>query len=222
MKEERKIVIVDDHPIVRQGFAQLIDNEDDLHVCGEAEDAPNALSLISEKKPDLVLLDISLKESNGLELIKDLAKRMPEIKILVISLHDETVYAERALHAGAKGFIMKVASTEKLITAIRQVLSGQLYVSDKIREKLLSRMVDSGSAKQKSPIDLLSDRELEIFQLIGEGLSTKNISEKLSLGIKTVETHKAHIKSKLRLKNSNELMRFAVKWSLSEAESNSS
>jgi DNA-binding NarL/FixJ family response regulator len=219
MNNKRRIIIVDDHPIVRQGFAQLINAEDDLLVCGEAEDAPTALGIIAKEKPDLVLLDISLKESNGIELIKDLEKRQPGIPILVISLHDETVYAERVLHAGARGFIMKIADTGHIMKAIRQVLSGQIYVSGKMQDKLLNRVLTTDQKVNNSPLDTLSDRELEIFQLIGEGLSTRNISEKLSLGIKTVETHKAHIKKKLNLSNSSELMRFAVKWSVSEAES---
>lgn len=211
---KKRIVIVDDHPIIRQGFAQLINQEEDLAVIGEAEDAPGAVELIEETKPDLALVDLSLKNSNGIELIKDLGKIQPELKVLVISLHDESVYAERALRAGARGFIMKAEATESVMTAIRMVLRGEIYLSEKMRNHLLSSMTGGGSSRALSPTELLSDRELEVFQAIGRGASTREIAESLCLSVKTIETYKSHLKQKLDLKNSTELMQVAVEWHL--------
>lgn len=213
---EKRIIIVDDHPIVRQGFTLLINQQEDLHVCGEAEDAASALELIRKERPDLVLVDISLKDSNGMELIKDLSRAVPDVPALVISLHDETVYAERVLRAGAKGFIMKAEATSGIMHAIRSVLAGGIYLSERMRSRVLEKMFSGSPESKKTPVETLSDRELEIFQLIGEGCGTRDIAYKLSLSVKTVETHKSHIKSKLDLQDGNELIQYAVKWSLSE------
>ena len=210
---KRTIVIVDDHPIVRQGFIQLINMEDDLAVTGQAEDVPGAHREIDEKKPHMAIIDLSLKDSSGLELIKDLSRLYPDLKMLVVSLHDEKVYAERAIRAGAKGFIMKMEATENLLTAIREVLNGGVYLSDEMKSRMLERMTRGGNEKV-SPISVLSDRELEVFQMIGHGTKTSDIADKLCLSVKTVETYKSHLKRKLKLNNSNELIQHAVEWTL--------
>lgn len=210
---EKRIIIIDDHPIVRKGFAQLINREKDLAVVGEAEDHHSARELIEKTKPDLALVDLTLKESDGLELIKDITVLYPELKTLVISLHDERVYAERALRAGAKGYIMKSEATENVMTAIRQVLKGSIFLSSDMQERILQQYADKGT-NNKSVVDILSDREFEVFQLIGEGLETRLIARRLNLSIKTIETYKSHIKSKLNLQTSTELIQRAVEWNL--------
>lgn len=210
---KRKIIIIDDHPIVRQGFIQLIHIEDDLEVVAEAEDGQGAMKAIEEYKPHLAIIDLSLKNSSGLELIKDIVKVYPGLIMLVVSLHDEKVYAERALRAGAKGFIMKMEATENLLTAIHQVLAGGVYLSEEMKSRMLERMT-SGSEERVSPISVLSDRELEVFQMIGNGMKTSEIADKLCLSVKTVETYKSHLKKKLNLGNSNELIQHAVEYVL--------
>lgn len=212
---KKRLVIVDDHPIVRQGFVQLINQQPDLEVIGEAEDAPEALDLILTEKPDISLVDLSLKNSNGLELIKDLCRQIPDMPILVVSLHDEEVYAERVLRAGAKGFIMKAEATESVMTAIRQVLDGGIYLSQKMRTKLLEKLTTGASYQDAgTPVELLSDREFEVFQLIGKGMKTSAIADALNLSIKTIETYRSHLKTKLNLKDSTALMQTAVEWAL--------
>jgi DNA-binding NarL/FixJ family response regulator len=216
---KKNVIIVDDHPIVRQGFVLLINQEHDLFVSGQAEDACSALSLISEKKPDIVLVDITLKNSNGIELIKDIKARFPQIKTLVISLHDENIYAERAIKAGASGYIMKAEATEKVMDAIREVLSGSIYLSSAIRTRMLKQYAgNKESGKGKNPVDLLSDREFEVFDLIGKGNKTGEIAERLNLSVKTIETYKENIKKKLELKNSSELAQYSIKWIISSEE----
>jgi len=210
---EKRIIIIDDHPIVRKGFAQLINREKDLKVVGEAEDQQSAREIIEKTNPDLALVDLTLKESDGLELIKDITVLYPKIKTLVISLHDERVYAERALRAGAKGYIMKSEATENVMTAIRQVLKGSIYLSGDMQERILKQYADKG-IEEKSLVDILSDREFEVFQLIGEGLDTRSIAGRLVLSIKTIETYKSHIKAKLNLQSSTELIQRAVEWNL--------
>ena len=212
---KKRIVIIDDHPIIRQGLARLIDQEEDLAVVGGAEDAPEALALIEAVRPDLALVDLSLKNSSGIELIKTIKTRYPDLLTLVISLYDESVYAERVLRAGARGFIMKAEATEKVMIAIRQVLEGGVFVSDTMRNRLLSSMARGGGKGDHTPTELLSDRELEVFQAIGNGRSTREIASLLNLSIKTIETYKSYLKQKLGLKNSTELMQFAVEWQVS-------
>jgi DNA-binding NarL/FixJ family response regulator len=207
---KRKIFLVDDHPIVRQGLAQLIDNEPDLMVCGQGEDTFGSLRAIKIAKPDLCLVDVSLKDGDGIELIKELKAQMPEIPVLMLSMHDEQLYAERALRAGARGYIMKQEPPTVVLTAIRKVMEGQVYVSDRMGATLLQRMVGGKSAAATLPMDRLTDRELEIFRMIGAGDSVKQIADKLFLSTKTVEAHRAHIKEKLNLKSSAELLRFAI------------
>jgi len=210
---EKRIVIIDDHPIVRRGFAQLINREADLTVVGEAEDHLSAQTIISETKPDLALVDLTLKESDGLELIKTINAQYPQVKTMVISLHDERVYAERALRAGAKGYIMKSEATENVMTAIRTVLKGSMYLSDDMQERMLSQFAGN-SKKETSPIDVLSDREFEVFRMVGDGLETREIAKRLTLSVKTIETYKSHLKTKLDLHSSTELIQRAVEWNL--------
>ena len=206
------IVIVDDHPMMRQGLAQLIDNEPDLTVAGEADTAGQALNLVGQAKPDLVLVDISLPDKNGLELIKDVQALHPDIMILVVSMHDEALYAERVLRAGGRGYIMKQEGGKKLMEAIRQVLSGQVYVSTKMSAKILEIFSGRRDKTGGSPVERLSDREFEVFQLIGEGRGTREIAEHLHISVKTVEVHRANIKEKLSLKAATDLVRFAIRW----------
>jgi DNA-binding NarL/FixJ family response regulator len=211
-RRKRTVLIVDDHPIVRQGLAQLIDQEKDLQVCGQAEDAHEAMQAIRTLKPDMVIVDISLKDTSGMELIKDLKVQYPDLPVLTLSMHDEAVYGERALRAGARGYIMKQEATEKVVSAIRRVLAGEVYVSDDMAAKMVSKLVGGGGRKTGSPVECLSDRELEVFRLIGEGYSTREMAEKLHLSIKTIETYRAHIKDKLGLEDANELLRWAIQW----------
>jgi DNA-binding NarL/FixJ family response regulator len=206
------VLIVDDHPIVRQGLAQLIDQERDMEVCGQAEDAHEAMGAIKSLHPDMVIVDIALKDTSGMELIKDIRAQYADLPILTLSMHDEAVYAERSLRAGARGYIMKQEATERVVTAIRRVLAGDIYVSDAVAAKMVSRMATGGPVVGASPVENLSDRELEVFRLIGEGHGTRQVAERLHLSIKTVETHRAHIKEKLDLKDANELFRSAIEW----------
>ena len=212
MKDKINLLIVDDHPIVRQGITRLINYEDELMVCGEAGNAKEALEAVERENPDLVIVDISLKGRSGLELIKDLRMRHQDLPVLVVSMHDESLYAERVLRAGAKGYIMKQESPEKVLDAMRQVLSGKIFVSEKMREKMLQRYVLGSSRKNASTVERLSDRELEVFRLIGKGMGTRQIAKELDLSIKTVETYREHIKEKLNLENSSKLLQYAIDW----------
>ena len=215
-KNKKRILIVDDHPMMRQGLVQLIGAESDLAICGEAENAERALDVIGTLKPDLVLADISLPGKSGLELIKDFQAVQPGLPVLVISMHDESLYAERVLRAGGRGYIMKQEGGKKLMQAIRQVLDGKIYVSEKISAEILEMFSGHRPAGESSPVEKLSDREFEIFQLIGQGKRAKEIADKLYLSVKTVEVHRANIKKKLTLGSASELMRFAVRWSESQ------
>jgi DNA-binding NarL/FixJ family response regulator len=204
---------VDDHPIVRQGLALFIEREPDLTVCGEAEDATSALQAIRDAGPDFVILDISLNGPDGLELLKTLRVRYPSLPALVLSMHDESVYAERALRAGANGYIMKQEAADKVITAIRHILGGDVYLSDRLTKQMLQQFVN-GSISPRDPLAKLSDRELEVFRLIGAGHGTRQIADELHVSTKTVESYQAHIKEKLALRNARELVQYAVEWSL--------
>jgi DNA-binding NarL/FixJ family response regulator len=210
-----KIMIVDDHALVRLGLAQLISHEPDMDVCGDARDADEALEKIEELRPDLVIVDISLQRGNGIELTKSLKARYPDVKVLISSMHDESLFAERALHAGALGYINKQEATDKVVEAIRHVLDGQIYLSPEMTNHLLHRLGNHRDDPLERPsLDSLSDREWEVFELIGRGRSTRQIAEQLHLSIKTIETHREHIKEKLNLTNSAELTRHAVHWVL--------
>ena len=207
--KKRRVFLVDDHPIVRQGLAQLIENELDLCVCGQGDDAFSCLKTIRDVKPDLCIVDISLRDSDGLDLLKELKAQVPDQAVLILSMHDETMYAERALRAGARGYIMKQERPQMMLAAIRKVLDGQVYLSEKMQAALLDRLV-SGKRPDRLPMDRLTDRELEIFRMIGAGRSVKDIADQLYLSEKTVQAHREHIKEKLNFKSSAELLRFAI------------
>ncbi|NMC95234.1 MAG: response regulator transcription factor [Syntrophorhabdus sp.] len=207
-----KIFIVDDHPIVRKGLSQLIDQEADLLTCGEASDAQSALQILKKLKPDLTIVDISLQGMDGIELTKNIRARYGNLPVLIISMHDESLYAERALRAGARGYIMKQEATEKMMEAIRRVIRGDLYISEKVSAGIVKKFVDGKSKRSSSPEELLSDRELEVFRLVGQGFGTRQIAEELRVSVKTVETYRANIKEKLNLKNARELIKHAVYW----------
>lgn len=207
-----RILIVDDHPILREGLAQLIDQQRDLSICGQFEDAGKAFEAVGTLKPDLALVDISLKGSSGIELLKNIKASYPKLLVLVLSMHDESLYAERVLRAGAAGYIMKQEATEKVLTAIRKVISGEIYLSEKMEKRMMHQLVGGRIARTGSPIEDLSDRELEVFCLIGQGHGTRQIAEELHLSIKTIESHRAHIKEKLNLRNATELVQHAIQW----------
>lgn len=209
---KKRILIVDDHPFMRAGLAQLIDKQPDLQVCGEAGDPGEALRKLGQLSVDLVLTDITMPGRSGIEFIKDVLAIHPKLAMLVVSMHDETIYAERVLRAGARGYIMKEAGGENLLFAIRQVLAGQAYVSPRVSAKILDDMSGRKPRGSSSPIEKLSDREFEIFQLVGNGKSTRDIAQQLGLSPKTVDVHRANIKEKLGLKDATALVRHAVRW----------
>ncbi len=211
-----RILIVDDHPITRQGLAQLVGCETDLEVCGEATDAREALKAVETLQPDLMLLDITLPDKSGLEVTKDIHAIRPTMPILVISMHDESLYAERVLRAGARGYIMKQEGGKKLIQAIRKVLDGKIYVSDAMASLILEIFSGHATDANTHVIHQLTDREFEVFQLIGQGKTTKAIAQHLHISVKTVEVHRVNIKAKLALKTSSELVSYAVRWVSSE------
>ena len=206
-----RVFLVDDHPIVRQGLTQLINREDDLVVCGEAEDARTAIESIFASEAHVVIVDVSLEGPDGIELLKSIRMRDPRLPVLILSMHDESLYAERALRAGANGYIMKQEATDRVLTAIRQVLQGEVYVSERMARKMVQQFV-GGGAIARSLVDDLSDRELQVFRLIGQGHGTRQIAEELHLSVKTVESYYAHIKEKLSLRNGRELVQHAIQW----------
>lgn len=204
-------MVVDDHPMMRDGLRQVIGNEPDLEVCGEADDASTALAEAERLKPDLAIVDITLRSSSGLELIKDLQIHSPKTVILVLSMHDESLYAERVLRAGGRGYVMKQEGGRKIIEGIRHVLSGRTFVSENVSARILDNL-----SRQHRPdrplVEQLTDREFEVFRLIGEGLSTKEIADKLKVSVKTIEVHRVNTKEKLKISTATELIRFAVRW----------
>jgi len=206
------VLVVDDHPIVRQGLSQLINQEPDLMVCGQAEDARTALDAIDPSQPDILIVDVSLDGPDGIELLKTIRAKDARLPVLILSMHDESLYAERALRAGANGYIMKQEATERVLVAIRQILGGEVYVSERMAKKMVQQFIGGSGVSQRSFIDQLTDRELEVFRLIGQGHGTRQIAEELHLSVKTVESYYAHIKEKLFLKNGRELVQHAVQW----------
>jgi DNA-binding NarL/FixJ family response regulator len=208
----KRILLVDDHPIVRDGLAERINREADLNVCGEAEDRFEAIEAIEKHKPDLVIVDIALKTSNGIELIKDIHSRWPKLSMLVVSMHDEALYAERALRAGARGYLTKQEATHSILTGIRRILDGEIYMNQKTASMVLGRLATNRGKAADSVVDLLAEREMQVFELIGSGLSTRHIAERLHIDVKTVETYRARIKEKLSLKDSSDLLQMAIKW----------
>jgi DNA-binding NarL/FixJ family response regulator len=215
-QKKTTVFIVDDHPLLRQGLALLINQEPDLTVGGEAEDAHAALKAIAAVNPDILIADISLRGPDGLDMLKTLRTSYPDLPVLILSMHDESIYAERALRARANGYIMKQEATEKVLVAIRRILSGDIYLSDKMANKLLHQYISGTSADLNSRLSALSDRELEVFRLIGEGRSTRQIAESLHLSMKTVETYQAHIKDKLALRSGRELVQHAIQAKISD------
>lgn len=214
-----KVLLVDDHPIVRHGFAELIERDPDLAVCGEAEDIHQAMEAVKSSRPDIVIVDITLKGGNGIELIKNLKVQHPRLPVLVVSMHDESLYAERVLRAGGRGYLTKQEAVDNILTAIHRVLKGEIYLSQKMTGKLLYRIADGDHQLSRSPIDSLTDRELEVFQMIGQGHGTRQIAEELHLSVKTIETYREHLKQKLGLKDASELVQHAVQWVQSRGES---
>lgn len=212
MTDKKKILIVEDHPIFRWGLSELINQEPDMVVCGDATDAAGAWKAIERLKPDLIIADITLENSDGIDLTKEVTRRNKGIPVLILSMHDQFLYAERALHAGARGYIMKQEAMENVVTAIRQVLAGKIYLNEKVKDQILFNLADRPAGNNRSPLDRLTDRELEVFRMIGKGFSTREIASKLHLSIKTIGTYRERIKEKLNLKHANELVRHAVHW----------
>jgi DNA-binding NarL/FixJ family response regulator len=211
-RRKNRVLIVDDHPIVRQGLRRLIEQEDDLTVCGEAETTREAKTAIRELKPDVVIVDISLKQGDGIELVKDARAHYAQLPILVLSMHDETIYAERMLSAGANGYIMKQAASDQFLVALRRVLEGGIYVSEVVGNSMIQKFASGGAYISANPIDRLSNRELQILHMIGRGLSTRQAAEALNLSVKTVESHRQRIKRKLNLSTGSQLVQYAVNW----------
>ena len=212
-----KVLLVDDHPILRAGLSKLINQESDMLVCGEAEDGPKGFDLVAKLSPDVVVVDVSLKGGNGIELIKNLKASHPDLPMLVLSMHDETLYAERALRAGSRGYIMKEEAIEQVLVGIRKVLAGEIFLSDRMKNRMLQQMAGNKGKVASSPIELLTDREIEVFRLIGEGHSTRQIAGELHLSVRTVEAYREYIKVKLNLKNAIELAQHAFQWVHHEA-----
>ena len=214
--EKRRVIIVEDHPMFREQLRLLIDKEDDLFVCGEADSAPAALGLIQQLRPHLAIVDITLRNSGGLELLKDLRSHEIDLPVLVLSMHDESLYAERALRAGARGYITKQEASAKVMIAIRQVLSGEIYLDDSAMRRMVTKVVGKADVKIAA-VDRLTDRELEVFELIGQGKTTREIGTRLSVGLTTVDTYRARIKEKLQLENAAQLHAEASRWAMEHA-----
>ncbi len=208
----RRVLIVDDHPIVRQGLRRIMDNEEDLSVCGEAETVRDARVAIKDLSPDVMIADISLKQGDGIELVRDVRAHHSHLPILVLSMHDETIYAERMLAAGANGYIMKQAASDQFLIALRRVLDGGIYVSEAVGNNMIQKFAAGGSYISANPIDRLSNRELQILHMIGKGMSTRETAQSLNLSIKTVESHRQRIKRKLNLATGTQLVQYAVNW----------
>ncbi|QDT91515.1 response regulator [Gimesia algae] len=213
-QHKMRVMIVDGHPIAREGYSRLIERQQDLQVCAEADCKANAIKQIMHDSPDLIIIDISLKDGSGLELIKDIKSQFKQIKMLTVSGHDETLFAERSIRAGALGYVNKKANSEQLIKAIYRVLEGKVYLSSTVEEHMLCRSIGSDNYSDQSPIDSLSNRELEVFEQIGDGETTRQIAQKLNLSPKTVETYRENIKHKLNLENATALARHAIQWVL--------
>jgi DNA-binding NarL/FixJ family response regulator len=211
-RQKVRLMLVDDHPLVRERLAEIINREPDLVVCGEAEDRHEALAAVPACQPDLMIVDLALKNSDGLELIKDIRVRWPKVQMLVVSMHDESLFAERVIRAGAQGYITKQEATRKILQAIRRVLSGSIYLNERVAAHMIGRLSNRNGTLAATPTEMLADRELQVFTLIGRGLSTHDIAERLHIAVKTVETYRARIKEKLQLKDSSELLQCAISW----------
>jgi len=207
-----RVFLVDDHPLVREGLTNLINRQDDLIVCGEAEDSAQAIAGMAKLRPDVALIDISLKNESGLELVKNLESQFPLVATIVLSMHDEALYAERALRAGARGYVMKRETTKNVLASIRRVLEGGVYVSERVVDSMARKLSSSRKAAASSPIERLSDRELEIFRLLGQGRTTSQIADDLHLSLKTVQAYCARAKEKFEVNSLGELLRAAIRW----------
>jgi DNA-binding NarL/FixJ family response regulator len=207
-----RVLLVDDHPIVRQGIGMLLSQTPDLAVCGEADGAAEALEAIDRTRPDVAVVDLSLKDSSGLDLIKDIRSRAPDVLILVLSMRDDAFYAERALLAGAKGYITKEEGTQRVIEGLREVLKGEIYLSQKLASTVMKKLIEGGHDSAGPSAEKLTDRELGVLELIGHGLPTREIAKRLHISVKTVDSHREHIKEKLQLGNATELIKYAIQW----------
>jgi DNA-binding NarL/FixJ family response regulator len=212
---KRRVLLVEDHPIVRHGLRAMIDDEADLKVVGEAASVDEAIPLLRSLRPDVAVVDIALGTENGLDLIRRAHEEFPDMPLLALSMHDESVYGERALRAGAKGYIMKKEAMDKVLTAVRRVLAGELYVSEQMSSRLVSKLLNPGAVRDaQAGVESLSEREFQVFRLIADGVGPSEIAQRLSLSVKTVETHREHIKEKLGLKSGAELTRFSLQWAM--------
>ena len=212
-RKRARILLVDDHPLVRERLAEIINRETDLIVSGEAEDRQGALDAILIRPPNLVIIDLTLKSSDGLELIKDIRARWPKMRMLVVSMHDESLYAERVIRAGAMGYITKQEASRRILFAVRRVLSGTVYLNERIANRILTRLTDHADPITATPSEALADREFQVFELTGHGLNTHDIARQLNISVKTVETYRARIKEKLKLNDASELLRLAISYS---------
>jgi len=214
-----RVVIVDDHPVVRQGLKMMLDSENDIEVCGEAAKVQEAISVIENIGPDVVTVDLSLAgDVSGIELVKKINDRFPSTKSLVLSMHDESLYAERVIRAGARGYVMKKEAMDNVIGAIRKIMKGELFLSEDISGKIIDKLLHGSSDSMDTPVNILANKEFEVFQLLGNGFSSREIADKMSISINTIESHKRNIKEKLKLKNSSELMKHAVQWVLTQTQ----
>ena len=209
---KRRVFIVDDHPLVREGLTNLINSQSDLMVCGEAKDSSEAIDAITKEPPDVAIIDISLTNESGLELIKNLVKQFPQVAVVVLSMHDETLYAERALRAGARGYVMKHETSKSVLASIRRVLAGDIYISERIVNRMALRLTSAGRRAARSPVERLSDRELEIFRLLGQGRTPSEIARDLKLSLKTIQAYCARAKEKFGVTSLTELLRAAIRW----------
>ena len=207
-----RVFIVDDHPLVREGLTNLINGQDDLIVCGDAKNSAQAINGVGKARPDVALVDISLENESGLELVKQLGSQFPQVALIILSMHDEALYAERALRAGARGYVMKHETSKSVLASIRRVLGGGVYVSERIVNRMAVRLISSRAPVASSPIERLSDRELEIFRLLGQGRTTSQIAGDLNLSVKTVQVYCARAKEKFGVTSLNELLRAAIRW----------
>lgn len=217
-KEKHKVLIVDDHPITREGMSEIINREKDIAVCCEAGNIQEAMQTLSDCRPDIAIVDLTLEKSNGLRLLENISYSYQGLPVLVYSMHDEALYAERCFKAGARGYIMKQEPSRKFLSALRTVLNGEVYVSDRLSEKLLNKLIDRKKDHPASSIELLGNRELEVYQLVGQGLKKRDIAENLNISLKTVENHIEHIKKKMKFKDFHELLRHAFQTTASYAE----
>jgi len=213
-----RILLVDDHPLMRRGIRTLIEQDAHYEVCAEADNPAQALEFLRQYSPSLCIVDITLQSTNGIELIKSLRAEQPDLLVLVVSMHDEEIYAERALRAGASGYVMKHEAGDRLLAAMKRALEGEIYISDRLRERMLQRFVQGGEGTA-APTDVLSDREMEVFQLFGVGYGTRAIATQLNLSVKTIDSYREHLKVKLNLKSSADLLRYAIQWTKSQPSS---